>query len=123
MAIATVFATGKDLEFGILTDATLGTVISGIVNFVSAEKTASLETNVTAKDEDGDVIAHAFGNQKFSLSAEGYATKTATLPVVGDLMQVRGQKGKIMSVTITASNEDWLMVKVEGEGYAGLTYA
>ena len=123
MAIATVSKTGVTLDFGISTDATAGTVIAGMGPFVSAELGNSLETSITAKDEDGDVVAHAYGNQKFSLSAEGYAPTSGSLPVVGAAMQVKGQKGKIMSVTITASNENWLMVKVTGEGYTGLVYA
>ena len=122
MAIATVFKTGTTLDFGISTDATAGTVIAGMGPFVSAEFSNAFETNVTAKDEDGDVVAHAFGNQKFSLSAEGYVPTSGTLPVVGGAMQVKGQKGKIMSVTVTASNGNWVMVKVTGEGYTGLVY-
>jgi hypothetical protein len=130
MAITIVNTTGKDFVFGIgaiatgaaTTGATGGTLCAGITNVVSAEKTEAFDTSITAKDEDGDVVAHAFGNKKFSLSIEGYINSTATLPIAGDLMEVKGQKGKVMSATITASNENWLMIKVTGEGYSGITY-
>jgi hypothetical protein len=121
MAITKVFATGKDFEFGVKL-STGGSSCAGIDTIVSAELTANFDTNVTAKDEDGDVVAHAFGNKKSSGSIEGYATTDATLPGVGGPMVVRGVSMKIMNVTITASNEDFLMVKVDGEGYDGLTY-
>ncbi len=129
MAISKVFATGKEFEFGVLTAADAaaavtakGSFCAGISTIVSADFTGGYDTNITAKDEDGDVVAHAFGNLKYSGSIEGYATVTATLPVAGAVAVIRGKYAKVMSVTVTASNEDWLKVKVDCEGYEGLSY-
>ncbi len=122
MALTRVNATGSDFAFGIPQTSGVETSVAGIDSITSAELSSSLETNVTAKDEDGEVVAHLFGNKKFTMSAEGYAD-AATLPATGDTIKVAGNEGVITGASITASNEDFVRVRASGEGYAGLDYS
>lgn len=121
MALTRVNAAGKEFAFGIPTGTGAETEADGVTSVTSAELSSSLETNVTAKDETGEVVAHLFGNKKLAMSVEGYSD-AAALPATGAVLKVAGQEGRIMSASITASNEDFVRVRAEGEGYAGLDY-
>jgi hypothetical protein len=120
MAI-TLNPSGGTFKFGVDT-ASNSASAANIIHVISAEATLSYDINALAKDEDGDVVAQALGGQKWDLSLEGYSS-SASLPAVGGAMTAGGKTGRITSVTVTASNENFVMVKLTGEAHGALAYA
>lgn len=121
MALYRVNATGADYQFGI----PAGTSVDGVDSLTSFEATREYETNIAARDEDGEVVAQLFGNEKHTMQGEGY-TNAASVPALGTdtpgagTMSILGLTGKINRCTCRGSNEDFVRVQVQAEGYAGL---
>lgn len=109
---------GADYAFGIPEN----TQVDGIESLTSVEVSGDFETDVTAKDEGGEVAAHLVGNSKFNFRAEGY-TSAANMPALGGKISIQGKTGIITRVNIVSSNEDFVKVSVEGSGFTGINYA
>lgn len=115
------------LAFGIGTTtgglaAPSGAAASDISAVISAEATDEFQVNATAKGADGEVSAHAYGDTKHSLRMEGYHS-TAAIPSLGDDLTIAGKSGAVMRATIQASNEDFVKLSVEAEGFNAITYS
>jgi hypothetical protein len=93
--------------------------VAGITSLTSWEAGHENTTNQTAKDKDGAIVAHVFGNPKNTFRAEGYAA-AATVPALDSALTLGGVSGYVMRTGITASNEDFVKCSIEGEGYPGL---
>jgi hypothetical protein len=121
MALYRVNKPGSTFQFGI----PAGVSVDGIDSLTGFEASRQAETDLNARDEDGEVVAQLWGNEKHNLSGEGF-TSAASVPAIGTdtvgqgTMTMLGLKGKIMRVTCRGSNEDFVRVSVEGSGYAGL---
>lgn len=121
MALNRINVSGADFQFGI----PAGVTVDGVDSLTSFEAGREYETEVTARDEDGDVVAHLFGNEKNTMQAEGY-TNAATVPDLGTdtagagTMEMLGLIGKVMRVRCRGSNEDFVRVSAEGSGYVNL---
>lgn len=114
------------LAFGIGTvggglTAPTGAAASDISAITAAEASQEFQVNVAAKDATGEVVAHAYGDAKNSLRIEGFHS-AATLPGVGDDLTVAGKTGVVTRANIQASNEDFVKLSAEAEGYPGVTY-
>ena len=79
----------------------------------SAEKV--LGTVVRAKDADGKVVAALVGKESYNLSISGYSTAEGG-PELGDEIEVAGLAGKVTSVNIEKSVEDFSRFTAEGRG-------
>lgn len=113
------------LAFGIGTvlggPAISGTAAAGISAVQSAEVSDEFTVNVPAKDTGGETVAHAYGDTKHSLRVEGLHT-AATLPALGDALTVGGKEGAVMRSSVQASNEDFVKLSIEAEGYNAIDY-
>ncbi|EIQ01050.1 hypothetical protein OpiT1DRAFT_05614 [Opitutaceae bacterium TAV1] len=109
---------GEEFAYGIPE----GAAVAGIVSLISFEVGEAFETNVNAKNEEGEVVAHLVGNKKYTFRAEGYAA-AASPPVVGGVITFGDISGVITSVSKPHSNEDFVRYSVEGEGYAEIDYS
>jgi hypothetical protein len=98
-----------------------GAAVSDISAIVSAEASQELQVNATAKDATGEVVAHAYGDAKNVLRIEGFHT-AADVPGVGDDLTVAGKTGIVTRASLQASNEDFVRLSAEAEGYPGVTY-
>ena len=112
------------LAFGIGTAAGGLTppTVTGIDAVQSAEVTDEYTVNVQGKDSNGETVAHVYGDAKATMRVEGLHT-AATLPTIGAAITVGGKAGVVMRASVQASNEDFVRISVEGEKYAGVSYA
>lgn len=104
------------LAFGFGAGGLTAPTVSTISAITSAEATSEASLNVPARNATGETVAHAYGDEKVSLRVEGYHT-AATLPTVGAAMTVAGKGGFAQRVSINASNQDFVKLSVEGDGY------
>jgi len=88
---------------------------AGITHPTSGSAEKSLGTVVRAKDADGDVVAALVGKESIALSVTGYST-TVNGPELGDAIEVSGLEGKVTSVTIEKTVEDFSRFSAEGRG-------
>jgi hypothetical protein len=99
--------------------------VDGVDAVTSFSARREYETEVIARDEDGDVVAQLWGNERNTMTAEGY-TSAASVPALatdtaGDgKVEMLGLSGKIMNVECRGSNEDFVRVSVEARGYVSL---
>ena len=96
--------------------------VTGIDAVQSAEVTDEYTVNVQGKDSNGETVAHVYGDAKATMRVEGLHT-AATLPTIGAAITVGGKAGVVMRASVQASNEDFVRISVEGEKYAGVSYA
>lgn len=109
---------GANYAFG-----TSGFTVAGIDSVTAATAGREYTTNVTAKDTEGEVAAHLYGGERTSFTAEGYVLGAVEPVALGGLASVAGVQGVVTRSNITASNEDFAKVSVEGEAYASINYA
>lgn len=112
------------LAFGIgtATGGLTAPTATGISAVQSAEVSEEYTVNVDGKDTNGETVAHVYGNAKATMRVEGFNT-AATLPTLGSPLSVGGKDGVVMRSNIQASNEDFVKLSVEGEKFAGVSYA
>lgn len=96
--------------------------VTGISAVQSAEVTKEFTVNVPGKDSGGETVAHVYGDAKSSLRVEGLHT-AADIPTLGAALTVGGEAGVVMRASVQASNEDFVKLSVEGEKFAGVSYA
>lgn len=87
----------------------------GITHPTSGSAEKVLGTVVRAKDADGKVVAALVGKESYNLSITGFSTQENG-PSLGDPMEVAGLEGKVTSVTIEKSVEDFSRFTAEGRG-------
>jgi hypothetical protein len=87
----------------------------GISHPTSASAERSFGTLSRAKDSEGNVVAVLMGKESIALSVSGYSTDAAG-PALGGEISVAGAAGKVTSVTIERSNEDFSRFSAEGRG-------
>ena len=114
------------LAFGIGTaagglTAPSGTAAAGISAVQSAEVTDEYQVNATGKTSGGEVESHAYGDVKHTARVEGLHT-AATLPALGDALTVGGKEVVVTRSSLQASNEDFVKVSIEGEGFNSIDY-
>ena len=85
----------------------------GITHPTQASAERSYGTVARAKDKEGDVIAALLGKESISLSVSGYSTDAGG-PELGGEISVADVSGKVTSVTIERSNEDFSRFSAEG---------
>ena len=108
---------GANYAFG-----TTGFAVTGIDSLTSVSAGKEYSVNTTAKNTDGEVAAHLYGSEKQNFTAEGYVTGSVAPVALGGTATVAGVSGVVTNSSITASNEDFAKVSVQGEAYAGITY-
>lgn len=106
MAIMTL---SGDAEVGV--DAS----VTGISHPTSASAEKSYGTISRAKDSDGNIVAALVGKETHSMSVSGYST-VADGPELGAAISVGGLSGKVISVNIEKSVEDFSKFSAEGRG-------
>jgi hypothetical protein len=89
--------------------------ITGITHVSSASAEKSLGTVVRAKDSDGEIVAALVGKESYALNVSGYST-TADGPELGSEIAVGGLAGKVTSVNIERSVEDFTRFSADGRG-------
>jgi len=114
-----------EIPHGLGTEATAAVDSTGLATITSAEVGVELTVNVFAKDQNGEHVAHLFGDSKHTLKIDGYAEALA-VPGLGGEVTFAGRKSVITKSSISASNEDFVKASLSGEGYEGTgagTYA
>lgn len=101
--------------------APTGTAAADISAVQSAEVTDEYTVNVDAKNTGGETDTHVYGNAKHTARVEGFHT-AATLPSLGSALTVGGKEVAVMRSNIQASNEDFVKLSVEGEGFNEIDY-
>jgi hypothetical protein len=91
--------------------------VQGISHPTSGSAEKSLGTVVRAKDAEGNVVAALVGKESYALSVTGYST-AADGPALGADISVAGLDGKVISVNIEKSVEDFSRFTAEGRGLA-----
>ncbi len=109
------------LAFGIGALGLTAPTVTGITAVQSAEASDEFTVNASARDTGGETVAHVYGDAKASLRVEGLHS-AADLPALGGALTVAGRAGVVTRSSVTASNEDFVKVAVEGEKFAGVTY-
>jgi hypothetical protein len=102
---------GANYDYG-----TAGVTATGLDSVTNYEVSSEYETDVQARDSNGEVAAWLFGDQRNEMSIEGYA-ETATLPALGGILTIKGKNGVCTRASIVGSNEDFAKVRMEGKGY------
>jgi hypothetical protein len=87
----------------------------GITHPTSGSAEKSYGTTVRAKNSEGDVVAALVGKESYSMSVTGYSTN-ADGPALGDEIEVAGLAGKVISVNVERSVEDFSRFTAEGRG-------
>ena len=98
-----------------------GGAAAGISAVQSAEITDEFTVNVQGKDTGGEVTTHVYGDTKHTARVEGLHT-AATLPSLGDALTVGSKEVVVNRATVQASNEDFVRISIEGEGYNSIDY-
>ena len=75
----------------------------------------------SARNADGETVAHVYGDAKATLRVEGFHT-AAAIPTLGAALTVAGETGTVQKATIGASNQDFVKLSIEGEKFNGVTY-
>lgn len=88
---------------------------NGISHVTSASAEKSYGTISKAKDSNGDVVAALVGKESYALSVSGYST-SANGPNLGDNISVGGISGKVTSVNIERTVEDFSRYSADGRG-------
>jgi hypothetical protein len=88
---------------------------AGITHVTSASAEKSFGTVSKAKDSNGDVVAALVGKESYSMSVSGYST-AANGPNLGDNISVGGLTGKVTSVNIEKTVEDFSRFSADGRG-------
>lgn len=88
---------------------------AGISDPTSASAEKSYGTVIRAKDSTGKIVAALLGRETYSLSVSGYSTN-GDGPDLSDSIEVGGLSGKVTSVTIEKSVEDFSRFTAEGRG-------
>jgi len=91
--------------------------VTGISAPTSASAEKVLGTVVRAKNSEGNVVAALVGKESYNLSITGFST-VADGPNLGADMDVAGLSGKVTSVNIEKSVEDFSRFTAEGRGLA-----
>lgn len=86
----------------------------GITHPSTASAEKSYGTIVRAKNSEGSVVAALVGKQSFAMSITGFSTNDG--PELGDDIEVAGVSGKVTSVNIEKSVEDFSRFSAEGRG-------
>lgn len=92
-----------------------GATCEGIDQITNASAEKSYGTVVKAKGSDGDFVAALVGKESYSFSVTGYSTD-ANGPALGGDISVGGLAGKVTSVNIERSVEDFSRFSAEGRG-------
>lgn len=98
-----------------------GTGASAISAVQSAEVTDEFTVNAQGKDTNGEVATHVYGDVKHTARVEGLHT-AADLPSLGVALTVGGKEVVVNRATVQASNEDFVRISIEGEGYNAIDY-
>ena len=101
--------------------APTGTAASGISAVQSAEITDEYTVNAQGKDSGGETTTHVYGDTKHTARVEGLHT-AASLPSLGDALTVGGKEVVVTRASVQASNEDFVRLSIEGEGYNAIDY-
>ena len=112
------------LKFGIGSAglaAPTGAAVSDISAITSADVTKEYTVNASARNADGETVAHVYGDAKATLRVEGFHT-AAAIPTLGAALTVAGETGTVQKATIGASNQDFVKLSIEGEKFNGVTY-
>jgi hypothetical protein len=88
---------------------------AGITHVTSASAEKSYGTISKAKDSNGDVCAALVGKETYAMSVSGYST-SANGPNLGDAITVGGLSGKVTSVNIERTVEDFSRFSADGRG-------
>lgn len=89
--------------------------VTGISHPTTASAEKSYGTISRAKDSDGNIVAALVGKETHSMSVSGYST-VADGPDLGAAITVGGVSGKVISVNIEKSVEDFSKFTAEGRG-------
>ena len=87
----------------------------GITDPTSASGEKSYGTVIRAKDSTGKICAALVGRETYSLNVSGYSTDSDG-PELGDDISVGGLSGKVTSVSVEKSVEDFSKFTAEGRG-------
>jgi hypothetical protein len=105
------------MKLGTSTVGVVGVTCAGITHPTSASGEKSYGTIVRAKDKDGNICAALVGKASASMTVSGYST-TGTGPELGGAINAGGVSGKVISVSIEKSVEDFSKFTAEGRGLA-----
>jgi hypothetical protein len=105
---------GANYDYG-----TTGVTATGLDSVTNFEVSSEYETDVQARDSNGEVAAWLYGDQRNEMSVEGFA-ETAALPALGGILTIKGKNGIITRASVVGSNEDFAKVRMEGKGYEGI---
>lgn len=111
---------GTALAFGIGGLGLTAPTVTGISAVQSAEATDEFTVNTTARNAGGETVSQVVGDAKATLRVEGLHT-AADLPALDSAITVAGRTGFVTRSTVTASNEDFVKISVEGEKYANVS--
>ena len=92
-----------------------GLTCTGITDITSGSAEAVQGTVVRAKDGEGNVVAALVGKTSYNFSVTGYST-TEDGPALGGAISGAGKSGKVTSVNIERSTEDFSKFSAEGRG-------
>lgn len=110
-----------NLAFGIGASGITDPAVSTISAVQSVEVSSEYTTNVSAKGSDGETAGHVYGDVKNSIRVEGFGT-AAAVPTLGASVTVLGKTGAVMRSQVQGSNEDFVKMSVEAEGFGTLSY-
>lgn len=109
------------LAFGIGATGLASPTVTGVDAIQSADASSEFTLNSSARDTAGETVAHVYGDAKHTLRVEGMAA-VAAIPELGATITVATKSGKVMRSSITASNQDFVKLSLEGEKFEGVTY-
>lgn len=102
--------------------APTGTAAAGISALQSVEISDENTVNADAKTTAGETSTHVYGNAKHTARLEGFHT-AADLPALGADLTVGGKEVAVMRASVQASNEDFVKISIEGEGFNAIDYS
>ncbi|MDR1279867.1 MAG: hypothetical protein LBK99_03480 [Opitutaceae bacterium] len=106
-----------------------GVSATGLVSVTGFDAGREFETDVQAKDENGVVASHLYGNEKNNASAEGFVDlaqgdiSDMEVPQLEGTITVGDITVPVMRSSIQGSNEDFVKARLEGSGYKDIDYA